>query len=92
MPRVLIAVDLPDNERQPEIGEAFFVTSQQHQHHLEGTVGYVVAPDEPTSPLPDPPENLADAWRRYQVGEPVEPWEVRKLDEWRVDCARDAGF
>lgn len=44
------------------------------------------------SALPDPPAELADAWRRFQVGERVEPWEARKLDEWRDDCARDAGF
>lgn len=42
--------------------------------------------------LPDPPEDLADAWRRYQAGEHVEPAEARALDEWRSDCARDAGF
>lgn len=42
--------------------------------------------------LPDPPEHLAEAWRRYQVGEPLPEYEARALDEWRVDCARDAGF
>lgn len=44
------------------------------------------------SQLPDPPEDLADAWRRFQAGERVEPYEARKLDEWRGDCAADAGF
>lgn len=42
--------------------------------------------------LPDPPEHLADAWRRFQAGEGVEEWEARRLDEWRADCAQDAGF
>lgn len=44
------------------------------------------------SPLPDPPEHLADAWRRYQAGDQLPGWELSKLDEWREECARDAGF
>lgn len=46
------------------------------------------------SPLPDPPEHLADAWKRYQEGggAGVEPHELRALDEWRYDAATDAGF
>lgn len=44
------------------------------------------------SPLPDPPPELADAWERFQHGGGVEGWELSKLDEWRADCAQDAGF
>ncbi|HSD78520.1 MAG TPA: hypothetical protein VLA98_13995 [Solirubrobacteraceae bacterium] len=46
----------------------------------------------PTSPLGDPPPDLADAWRRYQAGEGVEPWELRKLDEWRAERAQEDGY
>jgi hypothetical protein len=42
--------------------------------------------------LPEPPEHLAEAWRRFQAGEDLPAHEARALDEWRVDCARDAGF
>lgn len=42
--------------------------------------------------LPDPPSELADAWARFQRGDHVEPYEARRLDEWRADCAQDAGF
>lgn len=45
-----------------------------------------------SSPLPDPPADLADAWQRFQQGEPCEPYELRRIDEWRADCAADAGF
>lgn len=55
---------------------------------IEPTVSFEIG----GSQLPDPPEDLADAWRRYQAGERVEPYEARKLDEWRGDCAADAGF
>jgi hypothetical protein len=44
------------------------------------------------SGLPEPPPELADAWRRFQSGEDVEPHELRALDEWRASCAADAGF
>lgn len=44
------------------------------------------------SVLPDPPEKIADAWRRFQAGERVEPYEARAIDEWRADCAAEAGF
>lgn len=39
---------------------------------------------------PEPPEDLADAWRRYQAGEEVTQAELRELDEWRTDVAWDA--
>lgn len=42
--------------------------------------------------LPEPPEHLAEAWRRFQAGEGLPDHVARALDEWRVDCARDAGF
>jgi hypothetical protein len=42
--------------------------------------------------LPDPPADLADAWERYQHGGGVEPWELRKLDEWRGDVAEEMGL
>lgn len=47
-----------------------------------------------TSPLPEPPAELADAWRRFQGGGAgdVTGYELRALDEWRADCAQDAGF
>jgi hypothetical protein len=48
--------------------------------------------DERPGGLPDPPEHLAEAWRRFQAGEGLPDHEARALDEWRVDCARDAGF
>lgn len=38
---------------------------------------------------PDPPEHLADAWRRYQAGGDVTPNELRQLDEWRIDLVVD---
>lgn len=47
---------------------------------------------EPSSPLGDPPEDLADAWQRYQTGGHVEPHELRALDEWRGDEAESAGY
>lgn len=47
---------------------------------------------EPTSPLGDPPEELADAWERYQRGEHLHGYELRALDEWRADVAEDAGY
>lgn len=42
--------------------------------------------------LPDPPEDLRDAWARYQRGEHVEGYEQRALDEWRGDVAEEAGY
>jgi hypothetical protein len=42
--------------------------------------------------LGPPPEQLADAWRRYQAGEHVEPYELRKLDEWRAERAEQEGY
>ena len=39
---------------------------------------------------PEPPEELADAWRRFQAGEDVTPQELRDLDEWRADAREDA--
>lgn len=48
--------------------------------------------DDDTSPLPDPPAKLADAWARFQRGEHIEPYEGRALDEWRSECAEAAGF
>jgi hypothetical protein len=60
----------------------------REDHEVEWTGVQV----EPRSPLPDPPPELADAWRRYQKGEHVAGFELSKLDEWRDDCARDAGF
>lgn len=43
MRRVLIAVDLPDGERLPEIGEAFYVSNAHYeQTHVEGLHGHVV--------------------------------------------------
>jgi len=57
------------------------------------TVGsWSVVGDDADSPLGDPPTELADAWRRFQAGETVEPWEVRALDEWRADRAQEAGY
>jgi hypothetical protein len=47
---------------------------------------------DPGSPLPEPPEKIADAWRRFQAGEHVEHYEARAIDEWRSMCAEDAGF
>jgi hypothetical protein len=38
---------------------------------------------------PDPPEDLADAWRRFQEGEHVSQGELRQLDEWRADVHED---
>jgi hypothetical protein len=38
---------------------------------------------------PDPPDDLADAWRRYQQGGDVSPDELRQLDEWRADVNED---
>jgi hypothetical protein len=38
---------------------------------------------------PEPPEHLADAWRRFQEGGEVSQWELRHLDEWRMDVAWD---
>lgn len=49
-------------------------------------------PDTRHSALPEPPAHLADAWARYQRGEHIEGYEMSKLDEWRADCAQDAGF
>ena len=39
---------------------------------------------------PDPPEDLRDAWARFQKGESVTPQELRDLDEWRADVHEDA--
>jgi hypothetical protein len=50
------------------------------------------APISPASPLGDPPVELADAWRRYQLGIHVEGWELSKLDEWRAERAQEAGY
>lgn len=49
-------------------------------------------PVNPASPLGDPPVELADAWRRYQLGIHVEGWEQTKLDEWRAERAQEAGY
>jgi len=38
----------------------------------------------------DPPVDLVDAWRRFQQGQEVSPWELRKLDEWRADAREEA--
>lgn len=40
--------------------------------------------------MPEPPEELADAWRRYQAGEDIPGYELRRLDEWRADAREDA--
>jgi hypothetical protein len=44
------------------------------------------------NPLGDPPADLADAWARYQRGDHIEPFELRKLDEWRAERAEEAGY
>lgn len=36
-----------------------------------------------------PSEDLRDAWERYQRGDEVTAWELRKLDEEREDHAWD---
>lgn len=48
--------------------------------------------DQTGSPLPDPPEELRDAWARFREGGDVSQSELRKLDEWRAECAEAAGF
>lgn len=54
-------------------------------------IGSIEFVDEPVG-LPEPPPELADAWARYQRGDDVAGYELSKLDEWRADCARDAGL
>jgi hypothetical protein len=49
-------------------------------------------PSEWESPLGDPPDDLADAWDRYQHGGDVAPHELRKLDEWRSERAEEDGY
>jgi 8-oxo-dGTP pyrophosphatase MutT (NUDIX family) len=39
---------------------------------------------------PDPPEDLREAWERFQRGEEVSPGDLRRLDEWRADAREDA--
>lgn len=47
----------------------------------------------PPAGLPDPPPDLADAWRRYQSTDGgVTTTELSELDEWRAECAEAAGF
>lgn len=45
-----------------------------------------------TPRLPAPPADLAEAWRDYKAGAELPEDIVRSLDEWRADCAREAGF
>lgn len=37
----------------------------------------------------EPPEELADAWRRYQAGEDLDDMEMSELDIWRFGVAED---
>jgi hypothetical protein len=60
-------------------------------HALE-RIATVLENEQQPGGLPEPPEHLAEAWRRFQAGEDLPAHEARALDEWRVDCARDAGF
>lgn len=81
---------LPSNEDKPE-------DPVEHARYIIDNVLSVAnailnqaAPEpEPEREYPDPPEKLADAWRRFQAGEDVAPYELRALDEWRADVHED---
>lgn len=74
--------------------EIAFAVDLDKGDRYEGQVATVVWTNMSTlaSPLPEPPDNLKDAWARFQRGDHVEPHEARALDEWRADCAQDAGY
>jgi hypothetical protein len=64
----------------------------EHDLLVEVADEIATAVNRAADPLGPPPEDLADAWERYQHGGEVAGWELSKLDEWRDDRAREEGF